>query len=464
MQHSKASRALGRLAGLALLPALAWPAAAFFDDYPAGGRQAAFGGAQAALEDAAGFAANPALAGYSRKFETGAWFLSSRQAPNGPADVDGFGAFALLPHGGYGRHGTFVLGGFSREAGSGAQAGGASFGWSSWQLFRAGGGGVDLGASLRLLRLAAPGAEADTGLASDLGFAYRPDGARTWGFSVLNANSPSLKSGLLKEKAPRAVRLGYSECREDFTISVDAASRQDSLGNKGNFSLNPGLEHKWRTLSAGTFFTRTGLFLAERASAFGAGLGWKRQAAEISYGLAVPLTGAVVPAHSVSLTLRFGDRDVESEYERLVRQEIKYRGDLSAALDEAAARELKLKAELSSLKEEIEALSQRVIDSEIRKEQARDEKERLEAVVRRQAAAEAEMRALEAKRKADKAAQLKHDFDADWQAYLKLKGGGAPPEVLRASLERLVGRYQDTGLDISGAALELRGLLGGVRP
>ncbi len=48
----------------------------------------------------------------------------------------------------------------------------------------------------------------------------------------------------------------------------------------------------------------------------------------------------------------------------------------------------------------------------------------------------------------------------DWQSYLKLKSGGAPAEALKGALQRLVAQYQDTGIDISQATVELQGLLG----
>jgi DNA repair exonuclease SbcCD ATPase subunit len=195
------------------------------------------------------------------------------------------------------------------------------------------------------------------------------------------------------------------------------------------------------------------------ATALSAGFGWKHLASEISYGIAVPLTGAVSPAHSLTLALRFGDRDVESEYERLIRQEIKYRKDLVEALDESAKRENLLKGELASMKAETDSLAARLKETQQQKATVKNEAARLEAVVRRQAAAEAELKALAEKRAADKLNQLKYDFSVDWQGYLKLKGGGAPADVLKGTLQRMVSQYQDSGIDISQATVELQGLV-----
>lgn len=265
--------------------------------------------------------------------------------------------------------------------------------------------------------------------------------------------------GTLKDKAPLVLRFGVSERREDYTLSLDLARRTASAGKSGNVSFNPGVEHAWRTRRAGLFFSRAGLNLAKGATALSAGLGWKRLASEISYALAVPVTGAVVPAHALTLALRFGDRDIESEYERLIRQEIKYRKDLVEALDESAGREDRLKEELVLMKTMIDALNSSLRNTREQKAGVDREKERLAAVLKRQEAAEADLKALAEKRAAEKLARLKYDFSVEWQSYLKLKSGGAPAEVLKSALQRLLTRYQDAGIDISQATLELRGLV-----
>ena len=359
----------------------------------------------------------------------------------------------------YGKMGTLSIGGLYRDDGGEVTQKTISFGWGTWQLRRGGSGVLDLGANLKILSATAPGGESASGAAVDLGAVFRPDDRHSLGFSILNLNNPAFDIGGLEDNAPMVIRLGVSERREDYTLSLDLAKRTASAGQKGNVSLNPGVEHAWRTQRAGQLFSRAGLFLAERASALSAGIGWKHLASEISYGLAVPLTGAVVPAHSLTLALRFGDRDVEAEYERLIKQEIKYRKDLVEALDESARREALLKDELASMKAEIDSLSARLKSTQEQKAAESGEKERLASVVRRQAAAEAELRAMSEKRKADKLAQLRYDFSAEWQGYLKLKGGGAPADVLKSSLQRIVSQYQDSGIDISQATVELQGLV-----
>ena len=447
-----------RVSAVILLLSFVTPSYAVFEDVPAGARQAGFGGQAAALEDPLSLYGNPALAGSSRKFETGAHFLSSERTTQGPAEFSSYGAWALVPRMAYGKMGTLSIAGLYSDAGGVLTQKTISFGWGTWQLRRGASGVLDLGVNFKILQLAASGGDSASGAAADLGLVFRPDGNHTVGFSVLNLNNPSFSAGTLKDKAPLVVRLGVSERREDYSLSLDVAKRTASAGQKGNVSFNPGVEHAWRTQRAGVLFSRAGLNLAERASALSAGLGWKRQASELSYGLSVPLTGAIVPAHSLTLALRFGDQDIEAEYERLIKQEIKYRKDLVEALDESARRENLLKRELASMKAEIDSLNARLKDTQEQKASVSNEKERLAAIVRRQAAAEAELKQMAEKRAADKLNQLKYDFSVDWQSYLKLKGGGAPADVLKSSLQRMISQFQDSGIDISQATVELRSL------
>ena len=449
------------LSGLLWL-AFAAPAGAVFEDLPAGARQAGFGGQAAALEDPLSLYGNPALPGSSRKFETGAHFLSSKRTTQGPGDLAAYGAWALIPRMAYGKMGTLSIAGLYRDDGGVLTQKTISFGWGTWQLRRGATGVLDLGANLKILSAAAAsGGDSASGVALDLGAVFRPDSDHAIGFSALNLNNPSFDVGGLKDKAPMVIRLGVSERREDYTLSLDLAKRTASAGEKGNVSVNPGVEHAWRSQRSGLFFSRAGLNLAERASALSAGLGWKHLASELSYGLSVPLTGGIVPAHSLTLALRFGDRDVGAEYERLIKQEIKYRKDLVEALDESARRENLLKSELASMKAEIDSLNARLKDTAEQKASVTDEKERLAAVVRRQANASAELAAMAEKRRADKLNQLKYDFSLDWQSYLKLKGGGAPADVLKSSLQRMLTQYQDSNIDISQATMELQALLTG---
>jgi DNA repair exonuclease SbcCD ATPase subunit len=183
-------------------------------------------------------------------------------------------------------------------------------------------------------------------------------------------------------------------------------------------------------------------------------------ASEFSYSILFPVTGTVVPGHAISLAIRFGDRDQESEYEKLIRREIKYRKDLVEALDDSSRREGVLRDELAGLKGEVDRLNSGLRAAMDQKAEVSQARAKLEAVVERQRRAEAELRNLEEKRRTDKLNQLRLDFSNDWQAYLNMRAGGAPKESLKGTLQRIVSRYQGQGIDISPATLELQQLLG----
>ncbi|HAF94503.1 MAG: hypothetical protein A2X34_06465 [Elusimicrobia bacterium GWC2_51_8] len=432
-----------------------------FEDTPPCAVSLGLANSGAALEAPGCAGLNPALSGSARKFVLNTDFLSSFRVGQGPADFKAYSVGAAFPLMSYGRLGTMGIGGSYRDDGGILTEKTMSFAAGTWQFLKTNSGMIDFGVNFKILQAAVvKGGESQAGAAMDLGALLRSGEGRTLGFSILNLNKPSFAVGTLKEKAPLSVRLGAAEKHEDYTIIFEAAQRTASGALPGNFSFASGVEHLWRTYRYGVFASRTGLFLARRASAVSLGLGFKRLASEISYSLSMPLTGEIKTAHALTLTLRFGDRDIEPEYERLMRQEIKYRKDLVMALDESAKRENILKDQLALLKIEIDGLSEELRASEEKKDEVRAAKEKLEAVIGRQRKAEAELKVLAEKRKSDKLNSLRFDFAGDWQSYLKLKSGGAPAEALKGTLQRLVGQYQDTGIDISQATIELRGLLG----
>ncbi|MCK5584020.1 MAG: hypothetical protein KAI33_09520, partial [Elusimicrobiales bacterium] len=180
---------------------------------------------------------------------------------------------------------------------------------------------------------------------------------------------------------------------------------------------------------------------------------------EIFYSFSAPLTRAVNIGHSVSLVIRFGARDIESEYERLIRQEMKYRTELMSALDESAKREMILKNELNALKKETDDLKKQ-LNREVKKtNRTFAAKKKLEHIINRRKKAGRELKRLERERRQNKLNQLKFQFSYDWQNYLKLKIGGAPKDVLKGVLGRIISNYQDVGIDISQATIELQKII-----
>jgi len=448
-------------AALPLLFAFSMRAGAAFEDTPPCAAAMGMAGSAAALEMPGCFGGNPALYGSARKFALSTDFLSSMRVPQGAADFRAYSVGAVLPRMSQGRFGTIGIGGAYRDDGGSVTEKTIFFGVGTWQLAETQVGAVDFGANFKILQAAAvKGGESKAGAAADAGALLRLGEGRTLGFSVLNLNNPSLSAGPHEGRAPVSLHLGAAEKRDDYTLSVELARRTASSSGPGNFSVASGVEHLFRQYRGGVFASRTGLFLAERSAALGLGVGFNRQASEISYSLSLPLSGTIVAAHAVTFVLRFGERDVESEYDRIMRQEIKYRKDLLMALDESAVREALLREQLLALKADIDGMAAKLRAAEGKKLEVRDAREKLETIIARQRGAEEELKALEEKRKADKLASLRFDFSLDWQNYLKLKSGRAPAGVLRGVLQRLVAQYQDSGIDISQATVELRGLVG----
>ena len=436
----------------------AGPAFAVFEDTPSCAASLGLANSGAALDIPGCAGLNPALNGSARKFELSTNFLSSFRVPQGPADFSAYSLGAAFPLMSYGRLATFGVGGFYRNDGGVMTEKAISFGVGTWQLLKTQSGMIDFGANFKILQAAAvKGGDSQSGAAVDLGALLRAGEGRTIGLSILNVNNPSF----MADKAPRSIRLGVAEKREDYMLTFEVANRTAAGNLPGNFSIASGFEHLWRTYRYGTFASRTGLFLADRATAFSLGFGFKRQAAEISYSFSLPLTGKTKTAHAITVVLRFGEKNMEPEYERLIHQEMKYRKDLVLALDESAKRENILKDQLAVLKTETDGLSDKLRALREQKAEVKDAKDKLEAVIERQHKAEAELRGLEEKQKSDKLNALRFDFASDWQSYLKLKSGGAPAEALKGALQRLVAQYQDTGIDISQATVELQGLMRG---
>ncbi|MBI4801213.1 MAG: conjugal transfer protein TraF [Elusimicrobia bacterium] len=432
---------------------------AAFEDIGLGAGSRGLADSVTALGDINGVLLNPAVTGGARKFETGVHFEAGSRTSLGPADFNSYAFNMALPRMTYGKLGTLsLLGRYNSQEELSQKT--LGIGYGTWQALKTALGVVDFGAGLKVLQAAAvKSGDSGMGFGLDLGALWRADSRHNLGLSFLNVNSPSFKIDAADDRAPFTVRFGAAETTEDYTLTMDVARRAAAGGYPANFSLNSGFEYVWRTYRYGLFCSRTGLSLAGRASFLSLGIAYKHLASELAYSLMAPLTGAILPGHALSLTVRFGDRDIESEYERLIKQEIKYRKDLIGALDESLKRETLLKDELNSLKVEIDALNDKLNAAREQKAAVVEAREKLEVIVERQRRAEAELKVLEEKRRRDKLNQVQFDFSRDWQAYLKLKSGGAPKDVLKGSLQRLISQYQSTGIDISQATIELQQLV-----
>ncbi|MBI4655984.1 MAG: hypothetical protein HY746_04450, partial [Elusimicrobia bacterium] len=402
-----------------------------------------------ALDDIDSMVINPAVMGSVRKFQTGAHFLSSFRTPQGDADFRNYSLNFLHPRMFYGKFGTFGAVFRYQDSALSQTEKTFQFGYSTWQFLRTSKGVVDFGFNLKILQAASKKSnDSAMGLGFDAGAVLRAVSGYNFGLSFLNINNPSFNLVDLKDKAPFVMRFGVSRSKQDYVISADFASRTSSGGSDGSYTASSGFEYLWRTYRWGIFSTRAGLNLGGDSSSFALGFSYKHLASEIYYAMLIPLTRSVVVGHGLSVILRFGDRDTESEYEKLIKQEVKYRKDLLEALEESSRREMSMKNELKELKEDVGGLTRKIKEETRKNIEITKVKRDLETAMERQKIEERE-----------RLLQKKFQFGRDFESYLRLKAGGAPVPVLKGVLQRIITQYQGSGVDISQATLELQKLI-----
>lgn len=447
---------------VAVLLLLPGPLRAGFEDSGLSPRAVSMGGALTAVEgDPVSWLYNPANLGSLRQVSAAAHYLRQFHIPAGEVDDDQINAAAGFPL--FGR-GSLGLAGIYNRQNRLAVERTAALGYGSRGLWELEGGAVELGAALRLLKRSLDaGGGPKTQAAFDLGALYRFRERYAVGLSVINANRPRLDAAGLPDRAPAMVRLGVAESVRGFTAALDAVKREPSGGRRGTATLGLGFENWWPTARRGSFALRAGLSLGDRTKTWAAGLGWRRLGGRLDYALTVPMAGTSRFGHAVSLTFRFGGSHPEGEYEKVLAQEMRYRKDLSEALEAGEIKQWKLAEELKALREELEVLREEL---EILRAQLLDKTaSEAEARQRMKALQERHQRAVESyeKMKADTKALAEKTsavlFEEDWRAYQKLKLSGAPNAVFIDQVRRLLRQYKETGVDLSPANQELLRLL-----
>lgn len=437
------------------------PAYCAYEDIGLGARSQGMANAFTGIgNDISSFALNPGGLGGIRKTELGTHFLRTFRTPVGKTDLVDVAFAGAYPIEVSGRSGTFgVLGrigtlkDFSRDKQ-------LQFSYGTWQFSRTEWGVLDFGGSFKILqRQALEGDDSAAGAAIDLGAVLRRGTRYTFGVALLNINSPGMDLSGTEDKAPFVLRIGASDSSEDYTLSLDWVQRSGSSGRGGSGNLNSGFEYWWKTYRKGVFGARTGLSLGGHSHKWSFGFSYKYLGAQAYYSVMFPLTGGFDPGHAVSILVKFGHRDTESEYVRLIKQEMRYRTDLMEALGEAEHRERLLREDLSDLSSELEDLHEQLKVQTLKAEDARQVRDRLKEIISRRRKAEKNLREMKKKREKNKMHILSTRFDHDWKSYLKLKSGGAPKAVLQGTLQRILRQYQGLGLDISRASLELKNII-----
>jgi hypothetical protein len=444
--------------GASLLLALSPAAHAAFEDAPYSPRASALGGAMTAVpEDPVAGLYNPAMLGSLRKVAVSAGFLRQFHTPPGETDQDLFNVTVGVPVFQELFNGTFALAEtYNRQNKLGIErTTGIHYGTRS--LFEYDGGGVDVGGAFKFLKKSYnEGGGNPTHIALDLGSTARFKDKYTLGFSLINLGRPRFQAPSTSDRAPTTMRLGFTEAVHGFLLTQDFVKREQSGGHSGNHTLSFGMERWWATARSGSWAGRTGLSLGDRNKTFNWGVGWRLFGGQLDYSMAVPMQGKTIFGHAVSLLFRFGESNPEGEYERVLSQELKYRKDLTQALEASDIKLWRLAEELSRMREEMGLLRQQLLEKTTSEAEAR---KRLRDIEDRHKKAEDRFRDLQAERKRLAERSQQDLFKEDWTAYQKLKLGGAPDSVLTDQVKRLLRQYKDTGADLSDANKELLRLL-----
>jgi len=447
-------RSARTLLAVLLTLALPSPALAAFEDAGFGPRDVAMGGAFCAVVDDPGVLAyNPAALGQTSSVEAAVSYLRQFHIPSGESDRDSTRAAVVVPlrqeilNGGLG----FDMRYDRRTHVAGDRAIGLMYGTRG--LMETEGGGVDFGGGLKLLTASyESGGKAGTRLALDMGTLYRFSERFSLGASLLNFGSPSFSRG---DRAPLTLKLGAAEQVRGMIFAVDLTKRESSQSGNGEHTMALGFERWWATARAGQYALRSGMSLGEGARTWSWGMGWRAHGARLDYSMTVPMTGTTRFGHGLSLAVRFGRSDPEGEYEKLLSQELRYRRQLSEALEASSVKQWKLAEELNRLRQEMAALGNEV---EMKRASETDAKRRLKDLEARQQKAAETFEKLKAEREGTTRSVRAALFQEDWRSYQKAKLAGAADSVLLEQVGRILREYREAGVDLSEASSELRRL------
>jgi len=439
----------------AVLLTLALPSSSFaaFEDAGFGPRDVAMGGAFTAVVDDPGVIAyNPASLGQASAVDVTMSYLRQFHIPSGESDRDAARAGVVVPlrqellNGALG----FDLR-YDRRARVGGDRGiGVLYGTRG--LKETEGGGIDFGGGVKLLSTSFDaGGKAGTHLALDMGALYRFSDRYAFGASLLNFGSPKFKG----DRAPLTLKVGVAEQMRGVILAADFTKRESSASGNGEHTMALGFERWWATARAGQYALRSGLSLGEGTHTWNWGLGWRAQGARVDYSMTVPITGVFRLGHGLALSIRFGGADPEGEYEKMLSQELRYRRQLSEALEASSLKQWKLAEELNRMRSEMAALSREV---ELKKASEVDAKRRLKDLETRQRQATETFEKVKADRDGAARQVRVSLFQEDWRSYQKAKLGGAADSVLLELVGRILREYRDAGVDLSDASAELRRL------
>jgi len=460
------------LVALLCLASLAAPARASNEDLGLDARSAGMADAVTADPGLSALTLNPAALGHVSRAQLQAGVRKFAQAPAGPTDLDGMTLAVVVPLKDPAFRGAIGLSWTHDAVDPKAldRTAGLTYATRSWREF--GPGTFDMGLTVKgFWRSGRQYGGRASKVLVDVGTYYRFSDSKALGLSLLNLNSPRTDVGRVQDTAPVILKVGYAQQVRRLTVAMDFTKREPTTGNEPDVQRRAthtgalGVEHTWGTAKWGSFTGRSGLSLGTLAKTWNLGAGWSQYGTRLDYAMRVPVSGGKRWGHAVSLSYLFGSWDPEGEYERLLHSELRYRQDLSQALESAEVKQWKLAEDLRLMRKEMEELKREAVVKEVEAGQAAGKLKDVERQIRlklleeRRQEAERRMRQLEAERERMREQDKEFQFQKEWQAYIQLKLDGVSEIVLIERLKRILRQFQGAGVDLGEANRELTRLM-----
>jgi len=277
----------------------------------------------------------------------------------------------------------------------------------------------------------------------------------------------NLKGGSSFYGFDRTTKFSFSRIMDETSLGFGFSVKNSDYSS---YTFSLAFSQLFRTYRYGYFRIANSIFSGKNRSGVNFGVFYNKDLWEISYSFGFSLSSPHTFSNSIGLTIYFGRRDVESDYEKIIKREVKYRKDLMEELLNAAKREEKLKKEISSMQSQIDELSYQLkkLDEKINLEKKEKEtlisekekiRENLESIIEQQKKNEQSLREIEKQREEQKRKMIEDEFRRDFEKYLKIKSSNASKDALIQYLRRIIVEYQDKNVDISPATIELQRLM-----
>ncbi|MGC8728914.1 MAG: hypothetical protein ACP5SD_06555 [Elusimicrobiales bacterium] len=408
---------------------------------------------------------NPATYGNIRNITADISYLNQNYALYGESDSENKSFNFFLPKISYGKNLTYTLG-YEKNEFKNLKANIFNFGGASYHILDFGEEYLDFGINYKKLKLEGINDFSFSKAFIDIGLLARKKDY-LFALSFLNFNS-SFADKNNKIDIPKVRKFSVTRLWDEFSLGFDFTMRNSDI--RSSYNMGVSFSQLWRTYRYGYFKTATSLTIGDKKDSLGLGIFYNRDVWELGYSLSFSLNNPAYFNNAVSIAIYWGRRDVETDYEKIIKREVKYRKDLMEELVSANKREEKLKGNIAKMQAEIDELifnmkklEEKLKNKDAEKTQIESEKENirktLESLIERQRKNQEEIKNIEEKRRLERIKLAENEFNKDFDNYLKLKSQGVGKEVLVGYLKKIITQYQSENIDISRATIELQRLL-----